>query len=299
MPPPPDPVEWDFENVPDSELEACALWEYARESAWMRDLKQRCEDPVFWTMSNLPAHEFVGKDIERVQSSWEASHVLCHGLFTGNPGPDLDSEGNHKPVPLSRPALCFPCPWQYLPLPERERRGNIPSVRDEHRFVPFQRGHWGTARWLVEYGEASVGKVQPDIPGRPGWRPGQSILFAGAEMGIFEIGWDFYTNDEICKAFAKWVSENRPPEQPAPSSQGKRDYDSRVALRRLGMMRLLHRCPLTEMPQWCPAAWKLYEKANWFKERQRAGVTFNKLLYFLPSWEIPRSSPTAASGGGV
>ena len=37
--------EWYFADVPENEVVACAYWEYARESAWLRDLKLRCASP--------------------------------------------------------------------------------------------------------------------------------------------------------------------------------------------------------------------------------------------------------------
>src|SRR5579863_5202020 len=34
--------EWDFGDIPEDELAACCYWEYARESAFVRELRQRC-----------------------------------------------------------------------------------------------------------------------------------------------------------------------------------------------------------------------------------------------------------------
>ncbi len=31
------PIEWDFDSIPDSELVACCYWEYARESAFITE----------------------------------------------------------------------------------------------------------------------------------------------------------------------------------------------------------------------------------------------------------------------
>jgi hypothetical protein len=33
---------WNFDKVPDNELVACCYWEYARESAFIRNVRQRC-----------------------------------------------------------------------------------------------------------------------------------------------------------------------------------------------------------------------------------------------------------------
>jgi len=37
--------EWNFDAVPDDELIACCYWEFARESAFIRDVRRRCLDP--------------------------------------------------------------------------------------------------------------------------------------------------------------------------------------------------------------------------------------------------------------
>jgi hypothetical protein len=34
--------DWNFDPVPDNELVACCYWEYARESEFIRGLRQRC-----------------------------------------------------------------------------------------------------------------------------------------------------------------------------------------------------------------------------------------------------------------
>ena len=250
-------------------------------------------------MKNSEAHKFVGEDIMLVQSAWNASHVLAHGLFSGNPMLDTSQGGHSTNAGDNLGVVRFPCPWQQLNPQERARRAGIPDIKYAGPLLPFKRGHWSTAKWLTEYGEAASGQSPPEHPARPGWRPGQSILFAGAEMGIFEIGWDLHTNEEICAAFAQWVSQNRPTEMPTPDRRGQRLYDIKVALRRLGIMRLLHRCPLSQMAGWCPAAWKRYGKFEWFKERKRAGETFRKLIDFVPAPENPLSWPTAGSGAAV
>jgi len=70
--------------------------------------------------------------------------------------------------------------------------------------------------------------------------------------------------------------------------------DWRVALDRLGMMRLLHRFRLGEMRERFPAGWKAFAGFEWYKGRKRAGATFRKLFPFLlsragPSWRSPPS----------
>ena len=46
------PFDWNFDNVPEKELAACCYWEYARESAFIRDVRRRCSDPRSLEYSN-------------------------------------------------------------------------------------------------------------------------------------------------------------------------------------------------------------------------------------------------------
>ena len=61
-------LDWNFDGVPDHELVACCFWEYARESAFIRDVKRRCVDARWWTMAPCDAWAFLGKDLERIRS---------------------------------------------------------------------------------------------------------------------------------------------------------------------------------------------------------------------------------------
>ena len=38
------PLDWNFDNVPENELVACCYWEYARESAFIRDTLREYRD---------------------------------------------------------------------------------------------------------------------------------------------------------------------------------------------------------------------------------------------------------------
>ena len=76
-------MEWDFDNVPDTELVACGWWEYARESEFIRQTLAR------WTEDTEAPREDLEK-LQAIGSPWE--------LFV---------EGD-----VRRPE--FPKPWQSL-----------------------------------------------------------------------------------------------------------------------------------------------------------------------------------------
>ena len=99
--------------------------------------------------------------------------------------------------------------------------------------------------------------------------------------------------EEIIQEFRKWVKTNRPKDIPGPDGKGRnKARDWRVALERLGMMRLLHQFSKGEMEKKSLEAWKRYENREWYKERKRAGEMFHRLLPFLSKPERPLNWPT-------
>jgi hypothetical protein len=63
------PLEWNFEQVPDGELVACCYWEYARESAFIRDTLREYRD---WFLAGGKWNEDTTKlmaNLEKIQCS--------------------------------------------------------------------------------------------------------------------------------------------------------------------------------------------------------------------------------------
>jgi hypothetical protein len=122
--------------------------------------------------------------------------------------------------------------------------------------------------------------------------PGHASEPHGETLAAFAIDFRKYNNKQICAALMDWLKANRPKDCPERSERGRKLRDSRVALDRLGMMRLLHHFTLREMPRSCRDAWKAFAGYDWYKERKRAGTTFRKFFPFLPKTERPLSWPT-------
>jgi hypothetical protein len=74
----PSEWDWDFDKVPDGELVACCYWEYARESAFIRDVRQRC-------LQNWQAgghwDQKLNTDMQRLQSIGYPCEVFIWGFF--------------------------------------------------------------------------------------------------------------------------------------------------------------------------------------------------------------------------
>jgi hypothetical protein len=102
----------------------------------------------------------------------------------------------------------------------------------------------------------------------------------------------FSLNEQIIETFRTWLKQNRPKQFPAPSGKGHKQISQRVALERLGILRLLHRFRPAELREQLPVAWKKYNSANrrWRKDAQKAVSEFRQLFPILKD-EHPLSWP--------
>ena len=210
----------------------------------------------------------------------------------------------------------FPAPWQSLSEAERKCRANIQTDIGQLQIVPIKLAHWSWAKeiarecqrvtdnqheqrktWEQKYlrKDAKGNFYQvADAPTVPEFGPPRPRTRWGiGETVLVDIAWDCFTNDEIVTYFRQWVKIARPKECPLPDDKGhNKARDWRVALERLGMMRLLHQLRLREIPSKCPKAMQLYGKREWYKQRKQAIKTFHKLFPFLSKQECPLFWPT-------
>jgi hypothetical protein len=306
--------DWNFDAVPEPELVACCYWEYARESAFICNLRERIlkhwmprfQKPRWW---NEPEAEDIHRDTEKVRSiGYPAESFACP------PDGVLPDALPLKPGEVHRLTGSFPKPWQLLTKEEREYRAHTPpkGLVDFVQREPFDRGLSLDAQAIVQDVAARQRRCQkanerarrenPKLPegalkrlGKfqsPDMKP--SVICArGLEQTVVQINWGLFSNEEIIQSFRKWVKANRPDDAPFSDTKGRnKARDWRVALERLGMMRLLHQWSLRELPKAAPAAWNLYAKREWYKERKRAGEMFHRLFPFLSKSERPLNWPT-------
>ena len=307
-----------FDNVPDDELVACCYWEYERESAFIRELRQQCWEhwqPLYlkgqWW--NEPEDKKIHADLQRVQSICYPAEVFLRGICCP-PNGVLPDALPLKPGEVHRATGSFPKPWQLLTKEEREYRAYVPprGIVDFVQRVPFERGLFLDAkdivqtvmaqRRLCEKAKERARRKNLKLTEEALWRLGiqqfpdikPSVIYAhGMEHTVVQINWGVFTNEEIIQAFRKWVKANRPKSLCRRDDKGRnKARDWRVALERLGMMRLLHQISRGEMQTKSPKAWKLYEKREWYKERKRAGEMFHRLFPFLSKSERPLNWPT-------
>ena len=111
-----------------------------------------------------------------------------------------------------------------------------------------------------------------------------------------------FTDREIVEAFIAWLAKARPPRWKCPKrifpgarQKGRKLIEYRVALERLGLMRLLHWHNPVELREEMPEAWKkICRKEQYFRrEIREASKFFRRLFPFVPKTERPQSEERA------
>ena len=291
--------DWNFDSVPDSELMGCCYWEYARESTFIREVRRRSLE-AWRTGGHWDGG--LNTDLITLQSIEYAAEVFLRGFSFE---PDVayqiaDPKAPHYRHPEAPPITgSFPQPWQSLAAAERACRARIRTDREAIPLVPFKRGYAffaeDIARWYKNR-RASAAEGEEIHP---------SLFSAGAEIGVVEIQWGAFTNDELVNGFRKWVKANRPQQFPKPSGRGHKPGDWRAKLTRLAVMRLLSRytpkqilgtrltkpvgeCqPIHGTKQFTADKWA--DATKWHDARREARRIFQQLLPFLPKDELPLS----------
>jgi hypothetical protein len=72
-------IDWNFDGVPDGELVACCYWEYARESAFIRDTLRQYRE---WFLVGGKWGKHTGKlsaNLEKIQCFGQPAGVFTRG----------------------------------------------------------------------------------------------------------------------------------------------------------------------------------------------------------------------------
>jgi hypothetical protein len=308
--------DWNFDRVPDKELVACCYWEYARESAFIRDVRQRCRTEQ---QPGGPAKMRLHEDLQKVQSIGYPSEVFLRGFFCPQDGV-LPDAIPLAPGDVHRLTGSFPNPWQKLTKTERTYRARIGNAVERAQLVPFKRGIFVDAKGIVDWVEeqrsirdAANERARRENPEKteaalvregklcfPEILPSQ-CWESGRESAVVTINWALFTNDEITNYFRRWVKANRPKDLPAPSGRGHKLSDWRAQLTCLAVMRLLAQATvseiLTEAKKQFVSVWKTeqfsgrkwLDTTKWYDARRQCGRIFHRLFPFLTQTEKPTS----------
>src|SRR5579862_2681623 len=216
-------LDWNFDAVPDKELVACCYWEYARESAFIRDTLHQYRE---WLIAGGKWHEHTGKlmaNLQKVQSIGDPSDVFVRGCtFPSNmvrQSEDPEKPNYHHP---GAPPITggFPAPWQSLSEDQRRSRARIRNLVEQFQIAPIKLAHWSWAKEIARECQCAADQLHK---GRKNWE--QKYLRRDAKGNFFtvpnapeppqgemsrprtrwgvgetllvDIAWECFTNDEI------------------------------------------------------------------------------------------------------
>jgi hypothetical protein len=308
-------VDWNFDAVPDGEIIACCLWEYARESrsigmaadwywclargGWNGEryklepeLKAVHDEEAARIERQIKASGFDYEDFSK--KFWDSDLALIEIYQSLKEHVMNDARAWQKIPEKSRTRLngqvsqsFLLCPVTQAMVGELEKlwnanRTDLDEIRAETR-PKYDDSEDGA---LYQASEPVTLEVEAGKPA------------AGSKVVAFTVDFARFTDREILDEFQRWLVANRPKEWhkplrvfPSSSARGKKQIEYRVALERLGLMRLLHWHPPGDLPDLWPEAWKKYRrKQDSFRREVRAASRFfRKLFPFLPAGERPSS----------
>jgi hypothetical protein len=288
-----DPHEWDFNSIPEPQLVASCVWEYARESASIRKAVECAK--IAFANQGIPKSESAEREAFRAAASEAFS--LLH-----NTGFDLSFWVR----------LPFPEPWQSVDVEERQKWEHIRPEIPRVKFPPFQiSGDICTVgeldRLACEANKKNRAALAKAARGEPvvneaellaeflNPRPILLLGAGGVQSFMAQINWRDYTDRQIKTAVNEWVVNQRPTTIPEPSERGHKPIDWRKKLGDLGILRLMYETKVGNMKIYQPEAWRRYGcrgERYWYTASERALKDFRVLLRFLPHGELPLHADT-------
>jgi len=307
-------TDWNFSQLPDEEVIACCLWEYARESPSIgmaaefaiirnhtlaiRNVKSTAEDEaaVVEHQRRVQAQaKQAGFDYEKFLGRFWAcdlGFIWFYDLLREFSGPSAR-------------------PWQSLP--KRGRRYLVKQLADTSIFEPLRPANAGELEQLWEANNTELRDIRMSVRGPNDDSEDMELLSPTKPLPIppeknhlperqvtvaFTVDFSRFTDTEMEAIFRTWLKQNRlkrwrKPQNIFPSSarRGQKANDYKVALERLGLMRLLHWNTPGKIKTDMPDAWTLYgRKEKVFRREIRAAIEFfHERFPFLSKKEKPSS----------
>lgn len=311
--------EWSFDDVPDEEIIACCLWEYAKESKTI----QTAAGLDFCTHRHLEFQNVYGKDPGLKQRHDEIADSLSRQLQNCGVGADAMMDrlletgffGIGIFDFLSRKVHSMASHWQCQP--ENYRKYVCGKLGESMIFRPLKTAWVGDLEnlWDANKPDLMEARAVPFDPSsdavdcclytevEPVMLPAEHEMTAEEMVQAFVVDFSRFTDSEITAEFTEWLRLHRPPEWQAPrrifpnsKQKGRKLVDYRAALDRLGLMRLLHWYSPEELQGKQLDAWRKFgRKASSFRREVRAAGDFlTKLFPFLPATERPESEKRLA-----
>jgi hypothetical protein len=307
--------EWDFSKIPDDELIVCSLWEYGRESNTFAMLAAH-----YWLHDRLSRLQR-GEVIDPAREKWEAREQARIEAWFAETQYDSDAFlerywetdfpliGIYDIIQSSGGTGADP--WQSLPLESRQML--VRKVDETYTLLPLTLSLIGDLEtlWSANSGrllEIRAENRPPDddcedaeMFSETKWVEIEGDFEKPPERIVAALTVDFsrFTDREILRSFEEWLRQTRPepwkkPRRVFPNSpqRGRKLIDYRIALERLGLMRLLHENYPNELRDRYPDVWKRMCRSDthFRRECQLACEFYRALFPFLPEDDVPRSA---------
>jgi hypothetical protein len=311
--------EWDFRDVPEPQLKACCIWEYARESASIRHAVKVSR--IAFARLGIARPETAGRDafqrvVNKALGLLHSTGFNVESFWLQLPFPkpwlNVDKDERAKwadfrptmPVPVKIPA--FGVTGDYFIV---SHLYDLAHQANENRKAAWEqvieaeaqrtalvnaalRGERVNVAELHKL-EGRIAELQAQARERENPIPVSFMGAGGVQSFVGQINWRDCTKPEIKKAICQWIDANVPPTIPDPGERGHKPKDWENKLRDLGIMRLLHESELGNMKRRYPDAWKLYHDQKhwteryWYLAHERAGKHFHALLPSELKTELP------------
>jgi hypothetical protein len=312
---PDSPLNWNFDRVPNSEIIACCLWEYARESPTIR-----MKADLHWCHVRHIVHrqEYAQNPALRAQHDEDAARIEARAKREGFDYERFFDEFWKTDFPLmaiydsvTQHVGDGASAWQGLSRKVRTQLSKQVATSSVLRPLTIATVGELEALWTKNSDDPMEVRLRvraenDDSEDAALWKDTEPVEPFSAEESAFQNGItaaltvDFsrFTDREIVLAFIAWLAKTRPrrwkrPRRvfPGARQKGRKLIEYRVALERLGLMRLLHWHNPMELREEMPEAWKtICRKEQYFRrEIREASKFFRRLFPFVPKSERPQS----------
>jgi hypothetical protein len=303
--------DWNFDLVPDQEIVACCLWEYARDSSTIR----HAAGTRWCNVRHIINRErYKTNPIAKIEDDERAAQILRQAEASGFDYDKFSDQYWASDLAFLRIYdfildHCYEGALTWNSLPQKTKAFIVKKTLESDLFRPASLCMVGELERIWEQNSKDL----QEIRAKP--RPEnddsedcalcaesqvvaiseeESTALTGKVAAAFTVDFARFTDKEILAAFKTWVQSNRPAQWKTPKrifpgakQKGRKLVEYRVAVERLGLMRILHYIYPSEMRHHLPKAWRKYgpKRLMFRRELREATKFFHRLFPFLPSGE--------------
>jgi hypothetical protein len=280
--------DWDFSTLPKNELKAALAWEVIRECPDSREIATNAK---LWLEGKLSTRK--PPISPNLRKRWrgrnpklspaEKAEIQAGALF-GEFIPIEDLRLLHHWTLTRRRreydkwhakhlrllVTHFDIPWLRIPAAERQR---LSAIGEASRIANVVR----VGLWWDAVGHFRNHRIDPGLPLRFDYSEYTTVLLTVNRR---------FTKKRILAAIANILDTPSNTEVVKWNARGRKNRDLFVALERIAIMRLLHHYTLSELRLKLVEAYKMYDRRNWYDERQKALKAIRRFSHYAESEKL-------------